>query len=228
MAVVRHDERDARFPRDPHNGRVDQFLLPDAVVLQLQVEVAPPEDGVVAQSSGLRALVVVRGQVARDLPGKARRKRDEPLVVLLQQLEIHAGFRVEAFRPRFRYQRDQVLVTAVVLAEQNQMAVFRVEFVYAVETRALRHVDLAADDRFYAPFLRGLVEIHGAVHHAVVGDGHRGHAAFRREVHEPRDAARAVQQAVFAVHMEMNKQVSHDLYDKIVRISGRKECGARR
>ena len=84
-----------------------------------------------------------------------------------------------------------------------------VERVHLVKTRPRRDIDLAADDGLHARRLRRLVKVDCAVHHAVVGDGDRVLPQLLDPVHEPRDAARAVKQAVLRMNMQMDK--AHNL-----------------
>ena len=53
--------------------------------------------------------------------------------------------------------------------------------------------------------LGGLIEINDAKHVAVVGDGQALHAQFLAARHQLVDAGRAVQQAIFGMHMQMGK-----------------------
>ena len=97
----------------------------------------------------------------------------------------------------------QVLIALVVLAQENEMAVIAAcgGFVQAVAA----NVHLAADDGLDARVLHGGVEVDGAVHHAVVGDGAHVHAQLLHPLHQLGDAACAVQETVFRVQMQMRK-----------------------
>jgi hypothetical protein len=67
------------------------------------------------------------------------------------------------------------------------------------------HVGLAADDGADARVLGLLVEFNDPVHHAVVGDGQRGHAQLLGVVNGLADAAAAVEQAVLGVEMQVDE-----------------------
>ena len=64
-------------------------------------------------------------------------------------------------------------------------------------------VRLQADDRLDAVLLRGLVELHGAVHHAVIGQPQGGLPEVRGPLCELVDLARSVQQRVLGMDVEM-------------------------
>ena len=68
--------------------------------------------------------------------------------------------------------------------------------VFFFQAAAGRDINLAADDGFNAFFQRGLVEIDGAVEHAVVGEGEGGEFQGMRAVHQPVEAAPAIEERV--------------------------------
>jgi hypothetical protein len=126
-------------------------------------------------------------------------------MVLLKQFKIDARLGIEPLRPRFRHHGNQVPVAGVIFAQQHQMAMFGIEFMDAVKARALCHIDFAADNRLNAAGFCSLVKINRAVHYAVVGNGNSGHISLRSSIYQLFNAAGAVKQAVFTVHMEMDK-----------------------
>src|SRR4029077_4249446 len=67
----------------------------------------------------------------------------------------------------------------------------------------LDEVYLAADDRLDAVLLARLVQLDGAVHHAVVGQAESRLAELRGARRERVDLARAIEQRVLGVHVEM-------------------------
>ena len=143
----------------------------------------------------------------RDFAGEAGGEGDQALVVLLQQLFIHPRLVVEAFQVGFGGQLDQVLVAGLVLGQQDQVVVVFIAGV-AAEVAARGDIDLAADDGLDAGLSGCLVELDDAVHHAVVGDGQAVHAQLFGPCHQLRDAAHAVEQAVFGVDMEVGEHFS--------------------
>ena len=64
-------------------------------------------------------------------------------------------------------------------------------------------VDLAADDRLDAVLVARLVELDRAVHHAVIGEPQGRLVERRRALGERFDLARAVEQRVLGVHVQM-------------------------
>ena len=85
------------------------------------------------------------------------------------------------------------------------MPVVGVQLMDPVKAGPCRHVDLTADDGLHALGLTGLVEVHTAVHHPVVRDGHRRLAQLLDPPHQLFNPAGAVQQGELRMHMEMNK-----------------------
>ena len=93
--------------------------------------------------------------------------------MLFEQFPVHPRLRIEPFRMGQGHQLNEILVPDGVFTQQHQMVSLVVKPMYLVEPGAGRHVDLAADDRLDPVFFAGPVKVHRAVHHAMVGDGHR-------------------------------------------------------
>ena len=74
-----------------------------------------------------------------------------------------------------------------------------------IEAGAGGHIDLAADDGADALLFALLVEIDDAVHDTVIGDGDGGLAQGLGALDQPLDAAGAIEEAVFAVDVQMDK-----------------------
>ena len=181
------------------------MFVVQAVILKLQVKVPLPEDPLVIEGRGLGPLIVPPEQGPGHLPGHAGRQGDQPLVVLLQQLEVHPGAVVETLGPGLAHQGGEIPVAGFVFAQQHQVAVFPVQLVDFVQPGALGHVHLAADDGLDARLFGGLVKLDDAVHAAVVGDGHSLLPQRLHPVHQLPDPAGPVQQAVLRVHVQMYK-----------------------
>ena len=164
-----------------------------------------PEDLRVFQRGLFGLLILVVQQRLRHPPGQTRRERDDALVVLPQQLHIDARPVIEAVEIPARDHIAEVAVARLVLAEQHEVIRLAVERVLLVEARARRDIDLAADDRLHARGLRRAVEVDHAVHVAVVGDGDGLLPDLLHARHDVADAARAVEQAVFRMHMQMHE-----------------------
>ena len=138
-----------------------------------------------------------------DLPRQARRQCDEAPAVLPQQGQVDAGLDIKALRPGHGHHVGEVAIALLVLAQQHQMAALGVEFMDLVKPGAAsgRHIHLTADDGLDSLRLAGAVKIDDAVHHAVVCDGTGILPHGLHDLRQIPDAARAVQQAVFRMHM---------------------------
>ena len=204
VAIVGRDERDSGLPRELDQVRVDALLVGDAVVLHLQVEIALAED--VAQVvRGLPGGVeAVGGERGGNLAAQARRKSDQAVRVTGQQVFVDPRLVVEALGVGRRSELDQIAVAALVLAEHDQV-VWTVGVLRAVKAVRAGDVDLAADDRLQAALQRFAVKLDRPEEVAVVRDRHRSMLQLRRAVHEPRNLAGAVEQAVIRVKVKMNE-----------------------
>ena len=118
-----------------------------------------------------------------------------------QQVQVNAGLDIEPVHKGLAHQVRQVPVTGLVLTQQHQVPGLRVQLIGLIQPGAPGHIYLAADDRMDALGLAGPVKVDGAVHNAVVRDGHRRLAQLRQVP----DAAGAVQQAVLRVDVQMGK-----------------------
>ncbi len=94
--VVRANQGQARPLRHRHQCLVGGLLLGDAVVLQLEVEVARPEELRVAHRHALGLGLLAAQDEAGDLARDAGGARDEAFRVLLEQLEVDPRLVVEA------------------------------------------------------------------------------------------------------------------------------------
>ena len=99
----------------------------------------------------------------------------------------------------------EVYVALAVLAQQHQMVGVVVDAVDTVRHGAASHIDLTADDGLDACGLGCLIEIDAAIHNTMVRDGHSGLSQFLDPIHQPVDAAGAVQKAEFRMDMQMHK-----------------------
>ena len=97
----------------------------------------------------------------------------------------------------------EVLIARFVFAQQDEVIII------ARKRAAIVHIGadiaFAADHGVNPGLFRSRVEIHRAVHHAVIGHGAVAHALRAQRVHQRIDAARAVEQAVFRMQMKMSK-----------------------
>ncbi len=204
VAVVRDHERDAGAARDPPQDLVGEPLLGNSVVLHFEVEVAFAEDLQEVARGGLGFLLLVADDLLVDLALEAGRQADEPLAVLAEQLLVDAGLVVEALEVGRRGELQEVPVPRLVSRQEHQV-IAAAAARSAVQAAALRHVGLDADDRLDLGGLAPGVELDGAEHVAMVGEGDRrlarGHGGGDHVV----EAVGAVEEAVLAVQMEVNE-----------------------
>ena len=92
-----------------------------------------------------------------------------------------------------------------------------------LEARGFDEVEFAADDRLDAFGLGGVVELDRAVKIAVVGERESLHPQLRRAIHQPVDPARAVEQAVVGMDVEVDEILiggRHGDFNQAVRRAG--------
>ena len=99
-----------------------------------------------------------------------------------------------------RAQLDDVGVPLVRLGEQRQVRV-----ALGLRAPVVGHVHLAADDRLHACIARLPVELDRASERAVVGERDGGHLEALRLLDESRDPARAVEDRVLGVDVQMDE-----------------------
>ena len=205
VGVVGADQGNARLLVQAQQAPVHRGLLGNAVVLKLQIEIATSQNVLHGQGIFLGPLIVAADQAAGNFTGQARRQADEALGVPAQQVQVDAGLDIEPVHKGLAHQVRQVPVTGLVLTQQHQVPGLRVQLIGFVQPGAPGHIHLAPDDRVDALGLAGPVKVDGAVHNAVVRDGHRRLAQLLHQLRQVPDAACAVQQAVLRVDVQMGK-----------------------
>ena len=205
MRVVCQREGDAGLAVDFDNALRRALFLRDAVVLNLKVEVFFSEHIPQLSCQGARLVVPVFQNKLRYRARETAGQTDKPLRVRLEQLPVDAGLDVETLRERRRDKAAEVMVAGFVFAQQDKVAVIIVNAVLLAVHTARRDIDLAPDYRLYAAVNAGLVKRDRTVHHAVVGNGEGGLPQLLCARNDPLDAASAVEQGVFRVHMQVNK-----------------------
>ena len=186
----------------------DLALLGDAVVLDFDEVIFAAEDLDEAGQRGAGVVVTVMQQVLRDERGEAAGEADQAVGVLREGLKVGARLVIEALEVGVGDELQEVLVAGEVLGDEAEvedgLAVVIGAAVF-LEAGGFDEVELAADDGLDALGLGGVVELDRAVEIAVVGKGEGGHAEFHGPVHEPVDAAGAIEEAVVAVDVEMDE-----------------------
>ena len=139
-----------------------------------------------------------------DLAGHAGAAADEPFVVFFQQGVVDTGLVVETLDVAKRHQLHEIVIAGLVLGQEDEMVVFTVLRVFERVVVMPRHIDLAAENRFYQRMLfGGVVELLHTVHVAMVGDGQAGHAEFLRPLEELFNIGKPVEDGVLGVDVEM-------------------------
>ncbi len=81
-----------------------------------------------------------------------------------------------------------------------------VRAIFLIEPRACGHIDLAPDNRLNSGFQRFFIKMNDAIHRAVVCNGGSRLSELGRSRDEIPDAARAVQETVFTVDVQMHER----------------------
>ncbi len=153
VTVVRCDERYSRLPGKTNEVLVGAVLLRNAVILQFQIKVLRPQDFAIFFGHGFCGIVSSLEEQRRDFARKAGRQADQPVAVRGEKTLVYPGTIIEPFEIPRGYQFYEVLVARLVSGEQQQvvgcflMSARRLVF---IEPRSGRHVQFAADNRFYS------------------------------------------------------------------------------
>ena len=198
--VTRRDEREPGLFRERDERGIDFLLLGEPGVLQLDVGRVAPEDLHEPVEILARVLRPVLDERARDASRQASGQRDDALRVTLEQLPVDARLVVVALEIAERGELDEVRVALVRLREQREVRV-----ALRLGAAVVRDVDLAPDDRLHARLARLAVELDRSCERAVIGERDRRHLEPCCLVHERRDPARAVEDRVLRVDVEMDE-----------------------
>ncbi len=177
------------------------LLHRDAVVLKFQIVMLRAKQLGHLQSVGLGPLIVLRHQPPGKLPRQTGGQGDKPLAVLPKQIRVDARLVVKPLGVAHGDHVGEVFVPLHILAQQHQMARLVVQPVLPVKPGPGSHIHLTADDRMDPRRLTGLVEVDGAVHIAVVGDGDGALPQLMKPRRQLVDAAHPVQQRVLCMYM---------------------------
>ena len=109
-----------------------------------------------------------------DETAEAAGRRDEPLVMALEQLPVGAGLVVVAVDVRGAAHLDEVVVADVRFREQREVVDLVLGALRTVEARPVGEVRLHAEHGRDARVASGAVQLEDPVHVAVVGDADRG------------------------------------------------------
>ena len=183
---------------------VRPLLLVDPVLLDLEVDLLGAEglDQVVDVGAGVVAPLLDQAPAEARL--QAAGEGDHPLGVRGEQLHVDVRLAArEALEEAGRGELDEVGEAGVALGQQGQVVALVADLLLD-RVAVVDEVGLEADDRLDPVLAAGLVEVDGAVHHAVVGEAERGLSELRGAGRHRVDLAGAVEQRVLAVGVEMD------------------------
>ncbi len=206
VRVVGGEQPGVELARHLHELRVDVTLFGQTVVLELDEERVAPEDVLETRRRVARRRVIALHEPLAHEPAQAAARRDETLAVVLEQLEVDAGLRVEAVEVGVRRDLDEVAVAGVRLGEERQVEDLVVGAPRPIEPAAAREVRLRAEDRSEARFPRRPVEVENAVHVPVVGDPDCRLAVGGRGGDDVGDAGGAVEHGELGVQMQVHER----------------------
>ena len=218
VGVVGGEQGGVQLTGDVEQLWVGVALGRQAVVLQLDEEVVAPEDVLQPRRLLECARAVTAEQRLENVAAEAPGGRDEPVVVLGEELPIQPGLVVVPLEERLARELDQVAVADLVLGQQGQVVVellapLRVT-ARVVDAAAARralaavvvgHVGLGADDRLdpLPPAL--LVELERPVHVAVIGDAESRLTVGDRPCHQLVEPGRSVEHRELGVDVEVGE-----------------------
>ncbi len=225
VAIVCGHQRNAGFPREADNLRIDALFDVQALVLNFEKEISLAEN--VAQAVGGLARLIrpLFHQIFGDCAAQARRQSNQAAAVLGQQVVIDSGLVVKTFQVSRGDELDQIAIPFRIFAEQNEvvgaalpgfgdrricMAVGGIALrrFAAIVAASLGDVHFAADDRLDAARLGCVVERFRRKEIAVIGDSHGRHFPARGFIDDLFEIARSIQQAVIRMQMQVNESGS--------------------
>ena len=204
VAVVGGDQRHVEVLLQLQQVRLNSLFVGNALVLNLQIEIALPENVLVSYSGFARGVVLAFGQVLRNFALQTRRQADQSLRVFGEKFLADARLVIEAVQRRLGNDPDQIAIALVVLRQHDEMVV-AVAFGRGAMIFLLADVELATQDRLDARFFGGVDEPDRAEDVAVVGHGDRRHVEFLDALDQALDLASAVEHRVIGVQMKMNE-----------------------
>ncbi len=199
-------------------------LLGQTMVLNLDVVVLAEQVAVPHQALPGLVLPALQQQLLH-LAAQAPGKGDDALVVLLQQLVVDARLVVVALGVAPAAQAAQVLVALEIPGEQREvkdaLLAAHARLLVAPRAVARHHVGLVAQNRLDPRRLRVVIEVHRAVHVAVVGHGARSVLTLGRDLFHPFEQVlefgRAVQQRVLGVLVQVREAAAVALFRRAAR-----------
>ena len=205
VSIRRGHERHAELVRNLRRDRRTQVLQPDAVVLNLDVEVVLEQFREVPGEL-LGFVLLVREDVLIELAGEATAEADEPFRMGFENLAVDARVVVVPFEERDRGELDEVLEADGVLGEQREVRIgIALAGGFLIAAIAGREVGFVAEDGIEPALFAFLIELDGSVEVAVVGDGQGVHAELFGLLHELGDSVEPVEHGVVRVQVQVRE-----------------------
>ena len=189
-------------------------------LMALEFEIIVIAENALVPLDGLTgSLDVALEDLVGHLAGDAGRTDDETLMKLLQVGVVGAGTHIEAVNPGARHEFDEILITLIVLGQNDEVPSTLVMVLLAtVGLRAAGHIHLATENRlefrlaFGLPLLVDLVAIVKQfldTHHvAMIGDGHAAHAVGQGFIDKFVDARLSVEDGIIRMYVQVD-EISH-------------------
>ena len=197
VGIIGADHGNPGFLMDFQNRLVYQLLIPDTVVLKLQIKVLRAKQLRHLKGVCLGVIIFAVAETAGNLTCQTGGQSDQALGMLPQQPLIDSRLDIKALRPSQRHHVGKVPIPLLVFAQQNKMPAFAVELMYLVKpgTPLRGNIDLAANDGLDTRRLTGAVKVDHAVHHAVIRNGAGSLPHGLDDFGQFLDLAEAIQQA---------------------------------
>ena len=127
--------------------------------------------------------------------------------MLRKEFFIDARFVIIAFEVGGCGELDEVLITDLVLGQQDKVMIDIAPATggFLFEAAAGGDINFAADNRLDPLLARHLIKINRAIENAVIGESERGKFQLVRSVHELVQTARPIEERILRMQMQMNK-----------------------
>jgi hypothetical protein len=125
-------------------------------------------------------------------------------MVLRKKLPVHPGPIVEALEMGLGGELKQILIALPVPGQQGEVIGIFIGGSPGAVLKACK-IELAPQDRLYPSLSGSLVKFHRPIHGTVIGDRHAIHPQLFCPGDELRNAAQAIEEAIFGMNVEVGK-----------------------
>ena len=205
VAVVGGDDRQLEALREVDEDLVEGDLLGEAVVLELDEEVAGLEAVLEAAERVAPRGLSLHQDLLRHVAAHAGGGADDPLVVLAQDVEVDARA-APRLDPAAADQAHEVLVAVLAGREEHEVVLHPVLGPRAI---ARGERDLAAEDRLDLRGLARFVEAHRAVHVVVIGQRDGAHPELTDLLDQAVQPDRPIEHGELGVDVEVDELGRH-------------------